>query len=108
MSRGNDGANVFTCYHLLEIAFNIHVENVNGKVVLLSHHGCSHVHNFETALNDLVVGDGVELSSCWILLGIGGVDAIDTSALEHYIGLDLNTTQRAASVGGEEWVTSST
>ena len=45
-----------------------------------------------------------ELGRGGILLGVGGVDAIDSGALEDDVGLDLHGAERAAGVGGEEGV----
>lgn len=85
-----------------EVTFHVHVEDVDGEVVLLGHHGGGHVHNLEAAADYFVVGDGVELGGRWVLLGIGGVDTVNAGALEHHVGLHLDAAQSAAGVGGEE------
>jgi len=95
------GADIFAFHHLLEVAHNVHVEDVDGEVVLLAHGGGGEVHHLESAGVDLVVGDLGELGGGGVLLGVGGVDAVDAGALEHHIGLNLDAAKRRAGVGGE-------
>ena len=39
-----------------------------------------------------------------VLLGVGGVDAVDLGGLQHHLGAHLGTAQRGRGVGGEEGV----
>ena len=87
-------ANVLSIDYLLEVAYYVHVEYVDGEVVLLTHGSGSEVHYFESQIVNLVVGDFVELCGCGVLFWVGCVDAINASALKHHIGLNLNTTER--------------
>ena len=63
-------------HHLGEIAIDIHVEDIDGKIVLLTHRGGREVHDLQAAGIDLVVGDVVKLRGCRVFLGVGGIDAI--------------------------------
>ena len=101
-SKGDDGADGLAGHDLVEVAVHVHVEDVDGQLVVAGHDGGSHVHDLEAAVVDLVVGDAVKLGCRGILLGVGGVDAVHAGTLEHDVGLDLDGTQRAARVGGEE------
>ena len=96
---------IFALHHLLEVTHDVHVEDVDGEVVLLAHGGGGEVHHLESAGVDLVVGDLGELGGGGVLLGVGGVDAVDAGALEHHVGLNFDAAERRAGVGGEVGVT---
>ena len=101
-SQCDDGADGLAAHYLEQIAVHVHVEDVDGQVVVAGHDGGGHVHDLEAAVVDFVVGDAVELRRRGVLLGVGGVDAVHAGTLEHDVGLDLDGTQRAARVGGKE------
>ena len=89
----NQGADRLTGHDLLEVAVHVHVEDVDGQLVVAGHNGGSHVHDLEATVVNLVVGNAVKLGSCGILLGIGSVDAVHAGTLKHYIGLNLDAAQ---------------
>ena len=97
----DERSDVFAVHDLLEVADDVHVEDVDGEVVLLAHRCGGEVHDFQSAGVDLVVGDVGELCGGRIFLGVGGVDAVDAGAFEHDVGLNLDAAQRRAGVGGE-------
>ena len=91
MNKCADGLAV---HYLLQVAHNVHVEHIDGEVVLLTHGGGGEVHDLKTTGVDLVVGYVAELSGCGVLLGVGGLDAVDACALKHNVGLYLNAAKR--------------
>lgn len=97
----DERSDVFAVHDLLEVADDVHVEDVDGEVVLLAHRRGGEVHDFQSAGVDLVVGDVGELRGGRIFLGVGGVDAVDAGAFEHDVGFNLDAAQRRAGVGGE-------
>ena len=51
------GTDVLSLDYLLEVAYHIHVEYVDGEVVLLAHGGSGEVHYLKPEVIDFVVGD---------------------------------------------------
>ena len=76
----------------LEVARNVHVEDIDGKVVLHAHGRGGDVHDLQSLGNDLLVGDVVVLGGTGVLLGVSGIDAIYAGTLEHDVGLYLNAS----------------
>ena len=97
----NEGADVLAAEHAHQVALHIHVEDVDGQVVLLAHRRGGEVHHFQPPGVDFVVRDGVELHGVRVFLRVGGVDAVHTRAFQHDVGLDLDAAQRGARVGRE-------
>ena len=89
----NQGTDRLTGHDLLEVAGNIHVEHIDGQVILLTHGSCGKVHDLEVTVVYLIKCDLVKLGGCGILLGIGSVDAVHAGTLEHYIGFNLYAAQ---------------
>ena len=48
-SRMHESAYLLTLHNLLEIAYHIHIEHIDGKVIFATHCGGSDIHDFETA-----------------------------------------------------------
>ena len=88
--EGDDGADGLAGHDLAQVAVHVHVEHVDGQLVVAGHHRGCHVHDLEAPVVDFVIADVVELGCCGILLGVGGVDAVHAGALEHDVGLDLD------------------
>ena len=53
---------------------------------------------------DLIIGDAIKLRSRRILLGVSGIDAVDTCTLEHDISLELDTAEGRTCIGREEGI----
>ena len=58
-------AYLFALDYLLQITQNIHVEHIDGQVILHAHGSGSDIHHLQTALDDLLIGDVVELGG-WL------------------------------------------
>ncbi len=69
-------------------------------MVLLAESGCREVHDLETAVIDLVIGNLVKLDGSRIFFGIGGIDSVHAGAFEHHVGLNLDAAQGAS---GCQW-----
>ena len=80
-------------HNLLQIAHNVHVEYVDGEVVLLAHCCGCEIHHFQSASINLVVCDVAELGCGWVFLWVGCVDAVNACTLEHNVGFNLNAAQ---------------
>ena len=52
---------VFTAHHFLQVAYSVHIEHDNRKLVFLAHASSSQVHYLETTSQNFVVSDVVEL-----------------------------------------------
>ena len=52
---------VFTAHHLLQVAYSVHVEYDNRKLVFLAHASSGQVHHLEATAQYFVVSDVVEL-----------------------------------------------
>ena len=97
----NQGAYVFSLHYLLQIAYNIHIEHIDGQIVFLAHGGGGEVHYLESASVNLVVGNLFKLGGGGVFLWVGGVDAIHTGAFQHHICFNFNAAQTGTRVGGE-------
>ena len=64
------GADVFALDDFLEVTHDVHIEDVDGKVVLHAHGCCGNVHYLEALGNDILVGDVLELGGGRVLLGV--------------------------------------
>src|SRR5690606_11532104 len=62
------------------------------------------VHHLQVAVEDFVVGEGVEAGGVRVLRRVGVVVAVDLGGLEQQVGADLDGAQGGAGVGGEEGV----
>ena len=58
------------------------------------------VHDLEVAPDDLVMGHGVVARRLRILLGVGGIDAVDLRRLHQNVAIELGRPQRGARIGG--------
>ena len=97
----HQSADVLAGDDLLEVAHDVHVEDVDGEVVLHAHGGGGDVHYLQPLGNDILIGDVLELGGGGVLLGVGGVDAVHTGSLQHHVGLYLYATQGRTRVGGK-------
>ena len=95
------------CHHLLQVAHNIHVEDIDRKVIVLTHADGGEVHHLQATGEDFLVGNLRELSGCGVFLRISSIDAIHTGALQHDVGFDFNTTQGGTCIRGEIRITRS-
>ena len=84
-----------------QVSRNVHVEDVDGKVVVLAHADGGKVHDLQTTGENFLVADVVELSSRWVFLWVGGIDAVNTRTLEHDVGFYLYAAKGRTCVGGE-------
>lgn len=50
-------ADIFALHHLFQVAVDVHVEDINGQVVLFAHGGGGEVHDLEPLVIDLIVSD---------------------------------------------------
>ena len=69
-------ADVLAGYDLLEVAHDVHVEHVDGQVVLLAHASGGQVHYTQIACQHFVVSDVGKLGGRRVFLGVGSIDAI--------------------------------
>ena len=89
----NESTNLLAFHDLLKVAYDIHIEDINRKVVLLAHSGGGEIHHLQALCVDFVVGNLTKLRGSWVFLRIGGLDAVYSGSLEHHVGLDLDATQ---------------
>ena len=54
------GADGLAIEHFLQVAYHIHVEDVDGQVVVVAHHHGREIHHLQVALQNLLVGDVIE------------------------------------------------
>ena len=87
------GTDILALHHLLEVTYDIHIEYVDGEIVLLAHGGSSEVHYLKTTGVNLIVGNLAEFGGSGVLLGVGGVDTVNAGTLQHHVGLNLNAAQ---------------
>src|SRR5580693_6423554 len=66
------------------------------------------VHYLQLAGDRLVMSEAIEACGCWILLRVGGIDAVDLSGLHHRVAGEFGGPKRGACVGGEERITGPT
>ena len=83
------GTYLLSLHYTLEVAADVHVENVDGQVILFAHRGGREIHHLKSAGVDFVVGDVVELGGSGVFLRVGGVDAVNAGAFEHNVGFNL-------------------
>ena len=84
-----------------QVADDVHIEDVNRQVVVLTHADGREVHHLEVAGEHLGIGDVGELRGGRVFFGVGGVNTIHSRALEHHVGLDFNAAQRRARVSSK-------
>ena len=89
----NECSNLLAVHHTFKVANDVHVEYIDGQVVLFAHCGCGEVHYLEAAADNLVVADVVEFYGCGVFLGVGCVDAIHAGSFEHYVSLNLDAAK---------------
>jgi len=94
-------ADGFAFQYTAQVAEHIHIEDIDGEMILAAHGGRRDVHHFQSTLQHFVVSDFVEFRSRGIFLRIGRVNPVDAGAFEHDIGFDLDAAQRRTGVGGE-------
>ena len=74
-SMVNQSAYFLAIDNLFEVAHNIHVEDIDGQVVVVAHTDGAEVHHLQIACQHLVVGDVCELRCRRVFLGVSGIDA---------------------------------
>ena len=89
----HESTDFFTFDYLLEVAEDVHIEDVDRKVILHTHGSGSDVHHFESLCYYLLIGDVMILGSGRILLWVCSIYSIDTCALEHYVGFYFYSTE---------------
>ena len=56
-----------------QISFHVHIEDINRQVVFVTHGYCREVHNLQSACQNLIVGDVIELCSIRIFFRISRI-----------------------------------
>lgn len=72
--------------------------------MLVAHGEGGHVHDAEVFAHGLGVGELVVALGGGVLLGIGGVDAVDFGGLHQEVAVEFGGAEGGAGVGGEEGV----
>ena len=87
----NQGAYIVAAKHFCKVSLLVHVENIDWHFILFAE-GCgSYVHHFKIAGDHLFIGDVVELGGSGVLLRVCGIDAVNSCAFEHDVGLYFNS-----------------
>ena len=60
------------------------------------------VHDLQVPRDRFVMAQAIEACRGWILLRVGGIDAVNLSGLHHRIAGEFGGPKRCAGVGGEE------
>ena len=97
-------SNLLAFHDALQVAYDIHVEDIDGQIVILAHADSGQVHHLQIAGQHLGIGDVGELRCCGILFWVGSIDAIDAGALDEQVGFDFEGAEGRSGVGGEERV----
>ena len=91
--RMHEGADFLACHHLLEVAYDVHVEDIDGQIIVLTHADGGEVHHLQTSREDFLVGNIRELGGSGVFLRVSCIDTIHTGALQHDVGFNFNATQ---------------
>ena len=67
----HEGAYLLAIHHLFEIAHDIHVEHIDGQMILLTHSGGREVHHPKIAIIDFIESDVLKLRGSGVLLRVG-------------------------------------
>ena len=94
-------SNLLAFHDALQVAYDIHVEDIDGQVVVLAHADSGQVHHLQIAGQHLGIGDVGELRCCGILFWVGSIDAIHARTFKHYVGFNFYTAERRTRIGGE-------
>src|SRR5262249_36635919 len=101
-SIANSGADAAAVEHVSEAAAFADGKHDDRNGVVAHERNGGGVHHLQIARQHLVVGQRVVARGFGILLGIGGVDAVDAGALEERIGIHLGGAQGGGGVSGEK------
>ena len=88
-----EGPDGFAVDDFAQVAILVHIEDIDGQVVVLAHADGGEVHHFQTAAEHFFVSDFVELHGGRVFLRVCRVDTVDASTLQHDVGFNLNTSQ---------------
>ena len=89
----HQGANLIASHYFLQVTHNIHVEDIDRQIIVLTHTDSGEVHHLQPASQHLFISNVRELCSCGVFLGVSGIDTIHTCSLQHHVGLNLDATK---------------
>ena len=68
--------NLLASHHFLQITHDIHVEDIDGQMIVIAHADSSQIHHLQTTCQHLLISNIMELRSRRILLRVSRIDTI--------------------------------
>ena len=65
----NQRSDVLSVHHALQVSNLVHVENIDGQIVIVTHHNSREIHYFQVALEHFSIADVAELRGCGAFSG---------------------------------------
>src|SRR5690625_3633283 len=102
MRSADQGAHILALYNPSHLAWAVQVDNAYGHgLVSAQHHGIG-IHDFQLALDHLIIADARIVNRAFVGERVGRIDAVHLGGLDHDIGTDFYGPQAGCGVGGEE------
>mmetsp|Transcript_5760 Transcript_5760/g.14066 ORF Transcript_5760/g.14066 Transcript_5760/m.14066 type:complete len:311 (-) Transcript_5760:9-941(-) len=95
---------VLALHHPLQRAGLEDAEHLDRQLLVTAQREGGTIHHLQVAADRFVKRDGGVALGLGVLLGIGGVDAVDLGGLQHDLGADLGTPQGRRGIRREEGV----
>ena len=99
MLIGNGGSDLFATNHTDDTVFFCQTKADHRHIVIHSQCHCGHICGLQTLLQNLGIGQGIELHCSGVLMGIGRIDTVDILGHQDSISLDLHAAKHCTGIG---------